>query len=465
MKRRERQDGLALFDAVGSGDLEAARALLDRGVSPSIELRVPGWGKTTALMMAVKRKRPLLAHLLVDYGADVCYRPDEGDNAATHAIKLSWLRLESDEKEQAAETLVPKLLAKGSRPSPNCLVSAATYGDIKMVRLLLEYGLGSEILKPSDRAAGRAVDFALASSVGNQQEKSVTELLQAGANPDSLDQWNRPCINVAVANAHVTITKALIAAKANLNRHATVSIGEFREVRVTSGENRGNLIIHTPPSARDATPLIIAIRCENLEMVQLLVEGGADVNATDGDGLSPLAWSVRSKFKAAEDYLRSHDATETGLEGNPIHRLYSAAASGDVEKAREAIASGANANALVERRGVTYTPLMRAARAGHCDLLRLLLAAGADPNLAGRENFGTNITPLMLAARHGHKSAVELLLETGAKVDVRIGSIFGHRGGQNATQQAKDEGHLEIAKLLRAAAKKQSGDAEPALKN
>jgi serine/threonine-protein phosphatase 6 regulatory ankyrin repeat subunit B len=286
--------------------------------------------------------------------------------------------------------------------------------------------------------------------VDNNQEKTAAELLQAGANPDAQVPMKGPCINVAVANGHALIAKALIVAKANLDRHATVSIGTFQEGRVASGERRGDLIVHTPAVARGATPLIIAIRLENLEMVQLLVESGADVDATDGDGLSPLAWSIRSKFKAAEDCLRSCGAVETGMEGSPIHRLYNAAASGDVEKVREAIASGADVNALVERRGVSYTPLMRAARAGHCDLIRLLLAAGADSNLAGRENIGTNITPLMLAARHGHKGVVELLLQAGAKVDVRIGSVFGHRGGQNAIQQAKDKGHNDIVKLLRA---------------
>ena len=462
MKQQERKDGLALIEAAGSGDLEAARALLGSGVNPSVELTVTGWGKTTALMMAVKRKKPQLAHLLVDHGADVCCEPVEGDSAATHAVKLSWLRLESDEEERAAETLVPKLLAKGAQPSPNCLVTAATYRDIKMLRLLLGHGLGSKIIEPSDREAGRAIDFALAAAVKYQQEESVVELLQAGANPDSLVHLNGPCVNVAVANGHLPIASALVAAKANLNRHATVSIGTVREGRVTKGENRGNLIIQTPSSAREATPLIIAIRREDIDMVQLLVNGGADVNAPDADGLSPMAWAIRSRFKAAEDFLRAHGATENGMEGNPAHRLYSAATTGDVTKAREALASGANINELVERRGLTYTPLIRASRAGHCDLVRLLLSAGADPNLAGRENFGTNITPLMLAARHGHKGVVELLLEAGAQADVRIGSIFGHRGGQNAAQQAKDKGHMEIAQLLRAAAKNQAeADVEP----
>lgn len=457
MTRRERQDGLALISAVISGDLEAARALLDGGANPSVALRHPDWGdKASALDVALERKQPLMAHLLVDRGADVFFQGDEDSNVATKAVSLSWWRLGSDEEEEAARTLIPKLLAKGAKPSPGCLVSAATYGDLKLLRLLLQHGLGDEPHKASAAEPGkRAIDVALALAVSNSQEKSVAELLQAGANPDSQVPLQGPCINAAVANGHVPIIKALIAAQANLDRHATVTIGTWREERVTSGERRGDLIIHTPAVAREATPLIIAIRLENLEMVQLLVESGADVDATDGEGLSPLAWSVRSKFKAAEDYLRSMGAVEAGMEGSPLHRLYNAAASGDVAKAQSALASGADANALVERRGVSYTALMRAARAGHCDLIRLLLAAGADPNLVGRENIGTNITPLMLAARQGHKSAVEILLEAGAKADIRIGSIFGHRGGQNAMQQTKDKGHTEIAQLLRVAAKQQ----------
>ncbi len=435
-----------------NGDLQATQALLDSGANPSVVLRHPDWGaKTDALNVALECKKPLVAQLLVDRGADVGFQAgDETVNVATKAVTLSWRRLNSDEEEQAAQALVPKLLAKGSKPSPDCLVTAAAVGDLKMLRLLLQHDLGDEPHKASDKETGkRAIDAALASAVDNGQEKSATELLQAGANPDSQVPMKGPCINVAVANSHVPITKALIAAKANLNGRATVSIGTFQEARVAGGERRGDLIIHTPAVARDATPLIIAIRQENLKMVQLLVESGADVDATDGDGLSPLAWSIRSKFKAAEECLRSRGAAESGMEGSPVHQLYNAAASGDAEKAQEALASGADVNALVERRGVSYTPLMRAARAGHSDLIQLLLAAGADPNLAGRENIGTNITPLMLAARQGHKGVVELLLQAGARVDIRIGSVFGHRGGQNAIQQAKDKGHSDVVKLLR----------------
>jgi ankyrin repeat protein len=296
-------------------------------------------------------------------------------------------------------------------------------------------------------------ESALARAVNIGWENVVVELLGAGANPNVEIPLVGPCLSAAVAKGRKQIVKALVAAGADLGKRATVSIGAFREGRVTSGEHRGDLVVHTPAIARDATPLIIAVRCQDLEMVRLLVGGGANIEDGDGEGLTALAWAVRLGYEEIASYLREKGASEAGTEGNPLHRLYVAATSGDLEELRAALAAGADVNGFVERRGTSYTSLMRAARAGRCDVIQALLQAGADPNLCGRENFGTNVTPLMLAARQGHTSAVGLLLQAGANTDIRIGSIFGHRGGQNAMQQAKDEGHSEIVKLLRAAAR------------
>jgi len=221
---------------------------------------------------------------------------------------------------------------------------------------------------------------------------------------------------------------------------------------VQSGENRGNIIVHTPVSARNATPLILAVRRENQEMLRLLVEGGADINGTDGDGLTALAWAMRVKFKKAEDYLRSRGANESGLEGSPLYRLYHAAAFGDVDKVRKALEDGADVNGIVTRRGVSYTPLIRAARAGRDAVITILLQAGADPNLAGRESIlSFSTTPLIMAAKHGREEAVKLLLQAGADPEATVQTPFQRSKGWNALQFAKDARHIEVVNLLKGA--------------
>jgi ankyrin repeat protein len=84
--------------------------------------------------------------------------------------------------------------------------------------------------------------------------------------------------------------------------------------------------------------------------------------------------------------------------------------------------------------------LHHAAKSGHCDIVRLLLAKGFDPNVEGyyREN------PLHRACDSGHEEVVRLLLEAGANVKgtngARLRSPIGY---------ASDKGRTNIIHILR----------------
>lgn len=83
------------------------------------------------------------------------------------------------------------------------------------------------------------------------------------------------------------------------------------------------------------------------------------------------------------------------------------------------------------RDGYGDTPLLLAAVNGHTEVIKRLLAEGADPDL--KDNQGC--TALLLAARNGHVKAVELSLTTG----------------QTPLMWAMREGHGDVVKLLKAA--------------
>jgi len=132
-----------------------------------------------------------------------------------------------------------------------------------------------------------------------------------------------------------------------------------------------------------------------------------------------------------EGRVSVHETTE---EGESLLSL--ACSAGYYELAQVLLAMRAN----VEDRGMKgdCTPLMEAASAGHTDIVRLLIAHGADVNAQS----STGNTPLMYACAGGHEEVVRVLLEAGANVEVH------NENGHTPLMEAASAGHCGVAKIL-----------------
>ncbi len=121
--------------------------------------------------------------------------------------------------------------------------------------------------------------------------------------------------------------------------------------------------------------------------------------------------------------------------------LYCAAKSGHVECVRLLLAApGIDVNKS-DRKG--FTPLYCAAKSGHVECARLLLAApGIDVNKAANDNW----TPLCWAAGNGHVECIRLLLAAPG-IDVNATD----KNGWTPLWMASWKGHVECVRLLLAA--------------
>ena len=113
--------------------------------------------------------------------------------------------------------------------------------------------------------------------------------------------------------------------------------------------------------------------------------------------------------------------------------LCRAASGGDVSKAKSLLAQDAGLVNAEDAYG--RTPLEMAVRGGHVELVRLLLASGADVNLKGEIS-------LHIAAEKGYKEIAGLLLDNGAEVNARDG------GGETPLHKAASYGPREVVSLL-----------------
>jgi ankyrin repeat protein len=193
------------------------------------------------------------------------------------------------------------------------------------------------------------------------------------------------------------------------------------------------------------------VDADDLAGAKLLLTAGADANGQTERGITALSLAIANGNAAMVDLLLKAGANPNQLEPTGETQLMMAAQVGVPEIVQSLLKQGV----AVDTREATFgqTALMYASRAGHARIVALLLAAGAQPNVATRVGstpafiapnsvpgfgFGVGIlrggvpadrgrrepipggmTPLHYAARHNHVEVAKLLLEAGAKVNAR----------------------------------------------
>jgi len=162
-------------------------------------------------------------------------------------------------------------------------------------------------------------------------------------------------------------------------------------------------------AAENAMRLVLAAKLGRVEAVTLILARGADVQARDPEGVTPLYAACREGQAAVADLLLSTGAdpraTVRGLA--PLH---AAAAAGRADIAASLLEAGAPPDPVSP---AGATPLHVAARYGRAGAASILLRAGADPDARGLRAM----TPLHVAARHGQSEAAAALIENGARPD------------------------------------------------
>lgn len=171
------------------------------------------------------------------------------------------------------------------------------------------------------------------------------------------------------------------------------------------------------------TPLLLAAKRGQAEMVKLLVEAGAETNAPD-NGHRPLDFAAESGNAEVVQFLITHGARVNVNSTCCLGALHLAAARGALDAIRVLLAHGAEPNAVGDS---NHTPLFSALDGGRQTeegeprqaardaILRALIEAGAKVNWVASDGD----TPLTVAVESGNLRAVRILLEAGANVDVK----------------------------------------------
>jgi ankyrin repeat protein len=173
----------------------------------------------------------------------------------------------------------------------------------------------------------------------------------------------------------------------------------------------------TDPNVADlrggSTPLMHAAAVGSIESMKLLLDHKANVNATNGAGLTALMMSVTDIDKVRLLLERGADAKMVSPRGRTA--LFLAARSDrSAEMVKLLIAAGADVHAVDAAK---MTILHAASLGDDTETVRLLVNAGVNVNAADFAGF----TPLIHAAANRNLDTVRLLLAGGADVNARSG--------------------------------------------
>ena len=274
------------------------------------------------------------------------------------------------------------------------LIQAVKAGDHATVRALLERG--ADATAPQGDGA-----TALHWAAHRDDAESARLLIGAGGRASAADDHGVTPLSLACLNGSAAMVELLLESGADPN--AARSTGE--------------------------TPIMTAARVGNVDVVRMLLARGADVTATERTrGQTALMLAVAENHTAVARVLLETGGGATTRSTNEFTPLLFAAQQGSVDIARLLLAAGADVDESAPdgiagdtnarsafKPDTDASALMVAIDSGHPEMALLLLEEGADAN-----HSGAGRTPLHSATQHAMPDVVRALLAHGADPNPRL---------------------------------------------
>ncbi|GJM08841.1 MAG: hypothetical protein DHS20C11_11170 [Lysobacteraceae bacterium] len=372
--------------------------------------------------------------------------------------------------------VVEQLLTAGAKvdtpvPGNRIPIMAATYyGHLDVVKRLLKAGADPEF----DADSGYATfDFALESG----QQAIMSLLLSGWLNHSQMSHQERDSlllVRAVVDDQPSELTDHLVAGRSPDTHNRTGYAPLPLAIRLQRNDMVDLLLERgaNPNIGNDgndeALPLNQAARGGHLDLLNKVLAAGADANRGNERGYTALMLATSYQFPQLIAPLIAAGADPKAENQDGFTAMDYAIQRGSTEVTVELLQQWPmnDDEGLLRQRGLTiaavegdvdafndadakvagrpgpwgYSNLALAARFGHADMVKTMLMAGADVNRHGLTGYRT--TPLIDASRLGDVEVGQLLLDHGAQVT----DVDGH--GDPAINWATFYGHLEFAKLL-----------------
>lgn len=472
----------SLHIAAWEGDLKASKTLINAGANVDVKDN----DGLTPLHRTIQSGQIGTVQILIAGGADVNAKNDYGVSPLIRSVD----RVGKKGKIEIVKLLLDAGAEVNERNVHNetpLYLAAANQSEGKAVKILIDAGAEVNV-KEKDMYTP------LHGAASEGHFENVKALLDAGANVHAKNKFDETPLQSAFGSTgecDVKTVKALIAAGANVNAKRKTGSRDFI-----------------------FTVLYDAVTtCEEAEVIEILINAGADVHAKSGFQETVL-------FRAAEkgNVAIIRTLIRAGLDVNEksehgLTPLYNAAGGGHFEAVKTLIDAGADVNANVKMDETIKTPLQAAVESGEMDtvtekredgetwhivgdrndwdkteLVKVLIDAGA--NVDVRDEHGNTLLheivfypfdsecakilidagldvnaknnsgkmALHFAARHGHPKQVSMLINAGADVNARdndgktpLQIAEREESSRSPVSEHKNKSYWKVVSLLKAA--------------
>ncbi|MFO1108280.1 MAG: ankyrin repeat domain-containing protein [Bradyrhizobium sp.] len=417
-----------VFAAARDGDVEAVRRAFASGFDPA----TPDRDGRTVYQIAKEFRHGAIEILARDIQGGRLYPDAEQDEVqaigtAAQSIDVAVLRERLDAHPELIDALCGRGLLKAT---PLHLATIRNrHGNI---RLLIERGADLDKRDFPDNAA--PLHFAAA----HGDFETLRLLVEAGADIEGHgDDHGVGVLGWATCFQQVRheVAAYLLDHGATLNVWTAIALDRPNELREMIAKDPALLLARMSRNQHRRTPLHHAAAKNRLRMVQLLLELGADPNATDAAGATALTTASQeradpavisalaaaggkldlltaintSRFDEAEAMLRGNPA-RIGADGADTIALHLAVSKNNLTALRWLLSHGVAVNAKRMMWDCNCTALHMTIESGAMDIARQLLEAGADPNIRD-DKF--DATALAWAEYFGRPDFAELIRADG----------------------------------------------------
>jgi uncharacterized protein len=397
--------GAGLADAAKNQDQKTVQSLLNQHA----DVNARSDDGSTALLWAAHWNDLDTAALLLRANADTNATNDFGMTPLSQAcVNGSAALVESLLKSGANPNLA---IATGETP----LMTCAKSGNVEAVRTLIAHDAAINAKEPVQNQT--AVMWAAA----EHHPAVVKALIDANADLQAHSKKGYTALHFAAREGDQESVRLLLAAGVNVNLRTLPDVADTEPgaENLVAGRGRtrvrGGSFYRKSASTAGYTPLLVATVRGEIPLALFLLDQGADPNILDA-GFTPLHWASTTweGFTANPVY-----GFENPMAGIPDRQV-------KLQFVKALLAHGANPNARMTKTQPTFasgfldavgaTPFLLASSVDDLEMMKLLLAAGADPKIP----TASNTTAIMAATALHHGVGESPVTEAQARESVNF---------------------------------------------